>query len=264
MKATTTSPTTAPMRSVRTSRSLSSCRWRRSASAQPRSRAAHLGRGTPCCNSIRVVRSALSPRCPRRAGEPSVYHPYGLTSSSWTSNYLTKDELVFARESLDQLNGDHPLGDAFFDYNSDTLRSDPHSSLAKDATRLGRWKTTKITMSGIATCGGRQSTIWPWACVAPMRSRLLGVPRHRGGPHRDGELRQGAALLTDEGVSCWTQESTRTLRDYGNVAEERVPLGGRRSAHSRRMQRCHASGVVGRRLPPYVATAWCSGMSSSS
>lgn len=46
---------------------------------------------------------------------------------------LTEDE-IFARESLDQLNGTQPLGDAFFDYDSATIRPDAQANIAKDAT----------------------------------------------------------------------------------------------------------------------------------
>ena len=40
---------------------------------------------------------------------------------------LTEEE-IFARESLDQLNGEHPLGDAFFDYDSATLSPEARAS----------------------------------------------------------------------------------------------------------------------------------------
>jgi peptidoglycan-associated lipoprotein len=60
---------------------------------------------------------------------------------------LTEEE-IFARESLEQLNSARPLGDAFFDYDSSTIRPDAQASLAKDAAWLQRWPTTKITVSG--------------------------------------------------------------------------------------------------------------------
>ncbi|MBI3490274.1 MAG: peptidoglycan-associated lipoprotein Pal [Acidobacteria bacterium] len=60
---------------------------------------------------------------------------------------LTEDEL-FARKSLDDLNAEHPLGDAFFDYDQSTLRDDARAALQRDAQWLNRWRTTKVTVQG--------------------------------------------------------------------------------------------------------------------
>jgi peptidoglycan-associated lipoprotein len=57
-------------------------------------------------------------------------------------------EELFARESLDQLNGQHPLSDAFFDYDSSTLRDDARTALKTDAAWLEKWRTTAIRIDG--------------------------------------------------------------------------------------------------------------------
>src|SRR5262245_25882964 len=46
---------------------------------------------------------------------------------------------LFQRKSLDQLNGEHPLGDAFFDYDQNALRDDTRRALQKDAQWLAQW-----------------------------------------------------------------------------------------------------------------------------
>ena len=48
---------------------------------------------------------------------------------------LSEAEL-FRRKSLSDLNAEHPLADAFFDYNQNTLRDDARQALHKDAKWL--------------------------------------------------------------------------------------------------------------------------------
>jgi peptidoglycan-associated lipoprotein len=60
---------------------------------------------------------------------------------------LTEDE-IFGRESLDALNAEHPLSDAFFDYDQSGLRDDARAAIQRDARWLSRWKTTKVTVQG--------------------------------------------------------------------------------------------------------------------
>ncbi len=57
-------------------------------------------------------------------------------------------EELFDRESLDQLNRQHPLTDAFFDYDSSTLRDDARTALQTDAAWLEKWRTTAIRIDG--------------------------------------------------------------------------------------------------------------------
>jgi peptidoglycan-associated lipoprotein len=55
---------------------------------------------------------------------------------------------LFSRESLTDLNAQHPLGDAFFDYNQTDLRDDARRALQQDAAWLAKWPTTKILVEG--------------------------------------------------------------------------------------------------------------------
>ena len=50
--------------------------------------------------------------------------------------------------SLDQLNNSHPLSDAFFDYDQNTLRDDARQALQQDAQWLKKWPQTKVRIDG--------------------------------------------------------------------------------------------------------------------
>lgn len=79
------------------------------------------------------------PPAPPRAATPAPVRP---------SNAAPTAEELFARESVDQLNSQHPLSDAFFDYDSSTLRDDARTALKTDAAWLEKWRTTDIRIDG--------------------------------------------------------------------------------------------------------------------
>src|SRR6266705_3613361 len=58
------------------------------------------------------------------------------------------EEERFRRQSLDELNAEHPLADAFFDYDQNTLRDDAREALQKDAVWLTKWSQTAISIEG--------------------------------------------------------------------------------------------------------------------
>jgi peptidoglycan-associated lipoprotein len=60
---------------------------------------------------------------------------------------LSEDEL-FRRKSLDELNAEGPLSDAFFDYDQSTLRDDARAALQKDAAWLAKWPQTVMNVEG--------------------------------------------------------------------------------------------------------------------
>ena len=59
----------------------------------------------------------------------------------------TEDE-VFASKTLDQLNAEKPLADAYFDLDSQTIRDDAKAALQKDADWPKRWTSTKVMVEG--------------------------------------------------------------------------------------------------------------------
>jgi peptidoglycan-associated lipoprotein len=66
---------------------------------------------------------------------------------------LTEDE-IFARKSLDALNAEKPLTDAFFALDSAQIGDDAKPGLQKDADWLKRWPSTKVMVEGHADSRG--------------------------------------------------------------------------------------------------------------
>jgi peptidoglycan-associated lipoprotein len=58
------------------------------------------------------------------------------------------DEEVFSRKSVDQLNAERPLTDAYFDYDKSDLREDGRASLQKDADYLKKWSSVVVSVEG--------------------------------------------------------------------------------------------------------------------
>lgn len=69
-------------------------------------------------------------------------------SSAATPPHALSAEEQFERESLSDLNAQHPLADAFFDLDQTALRDDARRALKQDADWLARWPTTKIMVQG--------------------------------------------------------------------------------------------------------------------
>jgi peptidoglycan-associated lipoprotein len=60
---------------------------------------------------------------------------------------LTEDE-IFSRKSVDELNGEMPLADVFFDYDQSTIKDDQRAVLQKNADWLRRWASVRVTVEG--------------------------------------------------------------------------------------------------------------------
>jgi peptidoglycan-associated lipoprotein len=61
----------------------------------------------------------------------------------------TEDE-IFASKSLEQLNAEKPLADAYFDLDSQSIRDDAKPVLQKDAEWIKRWASAKVLVEGHA------------------------------------------------------------------------------------------------------------------
>jgi peptidoglycan-associated lipoprotein len=61
---------------------------------------------------------------------------------------VPSEDEIFASKSLDALNAEKPLGDAFFALDSSQLRDDARPILQKDAEWLKRWTSTKVMVEG--------------------------------------------------------------------------------------------------------------------
>src|SRR6266508_2159228 len=66
---------------------------------------------------------------------------------------LTEDE-IFARKSLDDLNREQPMTDAYFALDSAQIGDDQKAALQKDADWMKRWASTKVMVEGHADSRG--------------------------------------------------------------------------------------------------------------
>ena len=65
----------------------------------------------------------------------------------------TEDE-IFRNKTLDQLNAEKPLADAFFSYDSTDLTAEARGLLQKDVEWMKKWTTTKVMVEGHADSRG--------------------------------------------------------------------------------------------------------------
>jgi peptidoglycan-associated lipoprotein len=133
------------------------------------------------------------PRPPEAAARPATVAP------------LTEAEL-FRRKSLSELNRERPLGDAFFDYDQNTLRDDARQVLQQDAQWLAKWPQTTIRVDG--HCDERGSAEYNLALgnrrAAAVQDYLasLGVRPDR---IQTRSLGIEAPFCRESGEFCWSQ-----------------------------------------------------------
>ena len=118
---------------------------------------------------------------------------------------LTEAEL-FRRKSLDELNAEHPLSDAFFDYDQNILRDDARRVLQQDAQWLARWPQTIVRIDG--HCDERGTAEYNLALgdrrADAVKAYLtsLGVRPDRIQTRSFGKE---APFCQESGESCWSQ-----------------------------------------------------------
>lgn len=118
---------------------------------------------------------------------------------------LTEDE-IFARKSLDALNAEKPLTDAFFALDSAQIGDDSKAGLQKDADWMKRWPTTKVMIEGHADSRGtaEYNLALGEKRANAVRAYLinLGVAADRLTIVSKGKE---APFCTEEAESCWSQ-----------------------------------------------------------
>jgi peptidoglycan-associated lipoprotein len=118
---------------------------------------------------------------------------------------LTEAE-IFARKSLSEMNAEHPLSDAFFDYNQNVLRDDARRALQQDAQWLSKWPQTKIRVDG--HCDERGSAEYNLALgerrAEAVRAYLvsLGVRQDR---IEERSLGKDVPFCRGSDEPCWSQ-----------------------------------------------------------
>jgi peptidoglycan-associated lipoprotein len=116
------------------------------------------------------------------------------------------EEQIFQQKSLDQLNAEHPLGDAFFDLDKSELRADARPALQTDADWMKKWTGTQVTVEG--HCDSRGSSEYNLALGTRRANAVkdylvsLGIPANRLTVVSKGKEQP---FCTDESEACWQQ-----------------------------------------------------------
>jgi peptidoglycan-associated lipoprotein len=157
-------------------------------------------------------KAALPPPAPPPAAaastapvNPPAPGPEPARAAQATSGPLSEEEL-FRRKTLDELNAERPLSDAFFDYDAYQLRDDQRTALEKDAAWLKKWPQTVVTIEGHCddrgtaeynvALGSRRAT----AVIAYLQG--LGISSSR---LKMTSLGKEAPFCHEDGESCWSQ-----------------------------------------------------------
>jgi len=148
---------------------------------------------TSPANTPATVRPA--PPAPAPAPRPAATAPHTPTA-----------EELFARESLSELNAQHPLGDAFFDYDQSTLRDDARAALQHDAEWLRRWPSVRVAVQG--QCDERGSAEYNLA-LGDKRAHAVETYLSSLGVQADRmqlvSLGKESPVCADNTEACWSQ-----------------------------------------------------------
>ena len=118
---------------------------------------------------------------------------------------LTEDE-IFARKSVDDLNREKPMTDAFFALDSAQVGDDQKAALQKDADWMKRWASVKVMIEGHADARG--SAEYNLALgerrAAAVRDYLVNLGL---GADRVTVVSKGkeSPFCSEENESCWSQ-----------------------------------------------------------
>jgi peptidoglycan-associated lipoprotein len=118
---------------------------------------------------------------------------------------LSEEEL-FARKTLDELNAERPLAEAFFDVDQATIREDARPALQRNAEWLRRWTSTRVTIEG--HCDARGTREYNLALgerrAGAVKNYLvsLGVDADRLAVISKGKE---SPSCFDEAEECWRQ-----------------------------------------------------------
>jgi peptidoglycan-associated lipoprotein len=136
---------------------------------------------------------------------PPAPQPEPARAAQASSAPLSEEEL-FRRKTLDELNAEKPLSDAFFDYDAYQLRDDQRSALEKDAAWLKKWPQTVVTIEG--HCDARGTAEYNVALGSRRANAVadylhnLGIPASR---IKLTSLGKEAPFCHEDGEGCWSQ-----------------------------------------------------------
>lgn len=157
-----------------------------------------------CSKRVPPVASAVQPPPAVDVATPPA-PPATPTPESATPAALT-DEEIFARKTLDELNAERPLGNAFFDFDRYVIREDARGTLQANAEWLRRWSSTRLTIEG--HCDARGTSEYNLALGERRANAVkeylvsLGVSSDRLLVVSKGEE---SPICVEEHEHCWQQ-----------------------------------------------------------
>lgn len=158
------------------------------------------------CGKKAIVNSPQPVPVVDAAPPPPPAPPAEPVAASTPAAVALTDEEAFARKTLDELNAERPLADAFFDLDEATIREDSRLALQRNAEWLRRWNSTRITIEG--HCDARGTSEYN-----------LALGERRAGAVKDYLVSLGVAsdrlvvishgkespVCVDEAETCWRQ-----------------------------------------------------------
>ena len=116
------------------------------------------------------------------------------------------EEDLFHRKTLEELNAEHPLSDAFFEYDEYQLKDDQRAALDKDAAWLKRWPQTVVMIEG--HCDERGTAEYNLALGSRRATAVMDYLKNLGiatDRIRMTSLGKEAPFCNGTSEECWSQ-----------------------------------------------------------
>jgi peptidoglycan-associated lipoprotein len=159
-----------------------------------------------CGKKVPPAAPAPPPPAAAPASPPAPPPPPAPAPTPPATPRALTDEEVFSRKSLDQLNAERPLGDAFFDYDKAEIRADGRAALQKNADFMKKWQSVVVSVEG--HCDTRGSSEYNLALGSRRASAVkdylvgLGVAANRVTVLSKGKEQP---FCNEESEACWQQ-----------------------------------------------------------
>jgi peptidoglycan-associated lipoprotein len=159
-----------------------------------------------CGKKVPPAAPAPPPPAAAPASPPAPPPPPAPAPTPPATPRALTDEEVFSRKSLDQLNAERPLGDAFFDYDKAEIRAESRAALQKNADFMKKWQSVVVSVEG--HCDVRGSSEYNLALGSRRANAVkdyllgLGVAANRVTVLSKGKEQP---FCTEESEACWQQ-----------------------------------------------------------